>query len=150
MKDAFGGILNLAFVVVFLVLVSGILGMIVNYTKAFRMKNFIISSIEQYESYGCFSGNSLYSDSDCKKKIKESAESIGYHPVRVNCPDATYSLNDSIDTFFCYKENTSESGKYYSIVTQVDINIPIIRNILGLSFFQVHGDTRIINTRYHK
>ena len=46
MKDAFGGILNLAFLAVFLLLVMGILGLIVNYTKAFRMKNFTIDYIE--------------------------------------------------------------------------------------------------------
>ena len=45
MKVAFGGILNLALVVVFLMIVSGVLGLTVSYTKAFNFKNYVISTI---------------------------------------------------------------------------------------------------------
>lgn len=140
MKDAFGGILNLALISVFLLIVSGVLGLTVNYTKAFRMKNVVISTIEQYEGYGCFSNGST----DCKDKIKDGAEKLGYHPVNVNCKGYT----GRIDDLFCYKEQEANGhNKYYSIVTQVDINIPIINKIMGLSFFQVHGDTRVIKRK---
>ena len=139
MKDAFGGILNLVFITLFLVIVSGILAMTVNYTKAFRMKNIVISAIEQYEGYGCFEDDG---ETACLKKIEDGAKSIGYHPVGVNC-----SASDdyhSVSKFFCYKQGTSNGRKerYYTIVTQVDIDIPIVRDIMGLSIFQVHGDTR--------
>ena len=145
MKDAFGGILNLVIIAVFLVIVSGILGLTVNYTKAFRMKNYVISAIEKYEGYGCFGGSS---DTPCKTRIEEGAKSIGYHPVDVNCP--TTEFKQEGNDFFCYKINHSTNGNlYYTITTQVDINIPIINKIMGLSFFQVHGDTRIIKDKTH-
>ena len=58
MRDAFGGIVNIVLVAIFLVIVSGILGLVVNYTKAFRMKNAVISTIEQYEGAdSCFTEN---------------------------------------------------------------------------------------------
>ena len=147
MKDAFGGILNLVLVSVFLVIVSGILGFGVNYIKTFRMKNVVISAIEQYEGAGCF--DTTRGDTGCLTKIDEGARSIGYHPVKVSCPKDYTRVAD----YFCYDEKDGSykgsnpnaiRGKYYSIVTQVDINIPIVKNIMGLSFFQVHGDTRII------
>lgn len=138
MKDAFGGILNLVFITVFLVLVSGILGLTVNYTKAFKMKNAVITGIEQYEGYGCFDSKK---DTACQQKITEYAKSIGYHPVSINCP--TKDDFHSGGQYFCYSERYSSNGKkYYSIITQVDINIPIINRIMGMTFFQVHGDTR--------
>lgn len=139
MKDAFGGILNIVFVVIFLVIVSGILGLIVNYTKAFRMKNIVISAIENFDgASGCFDASS---DSDCKEKIIEGANKIGYHPVNINCSGATEAYS-----YFCYKKEPTANKHYvYTITTQVDINIPIINNIMGLSIFQVHGDTRIVN-----
>ena len=59
MKDAFGGILNLVLIVVFLLLIEGILGLVVNYSKAFRMKNTVISAIERFRGYGCFSSEVL-------------------------------------------------------------------------------------------
>ena len=45
MRDALGGVVNLAMIVVFLVLVCGYLAFNVNYTKAFRVKNYIITSL---------------------------------------------------------------------------------------------------------
>ena len=140
MQDAFGGILNIVLVAVFLVIVEGILGFTVNYTKAFRMKNIVISSIEKYEaSPSCFGGVAS-GDSDCRKSIQNGAKGIGYHPSDLRCPTG-YTKSDD---FFCYKLNyTQVNKKYvYSVVTQVDINIPIINKMMGLSFFQVNGDTR--------
>ena len=51
-----------------------------------------------------------------------------------------------MDNLYCVTSDDSTSGNsyVYTVVTQVDINIPIINKIMGLSFFQVHGDTRVI------
>ena len=144
MKDAFGGILNIVFVAIFLVIVSGILGMIVNYNKAFQMKNIVITAIEQYEgSRGCFSESGI-SDSACRQRIIEGAESIGYSPVDLNCHG--YKSSDNL---FCYEKRDSDSHNHdiFTIVTQVDIDIPIINKIMGLEIFQVHGDTKALIKR---
>ena len=142
MKDAFGGILNLVLIVVFLVIVEGILGLVVNYSKAFRMKNVVISAIERYEGYGCFSSEAT-GRTDCRTMIDNGAKSIGYFPnENLNCSTG-YNRGDN---YFCYRRFDSGSSNYYyyTIVTQIDINIPIINKIVGLDFFQVHGDTRMI------
>lgn len=139
MKDAFGGVLNIIIIAVFLVIVEGILGLVVNYSKAFRMKNAVISAIERYEGLGCFST----ADTDCKDLIQRKAKSIGYAPPgTLNCPQ-DYKM---IDSLYCCKstDSVSKNNYIYSVVTQVDINIPIINKIMGLSFFQVHGDTRVV------
>lgn len=144
MQDAFGGILNIIFIAIFLVIVEGILGLVVNYSKAFRMKNIVISNIERYEGYGCFSDKAS-GNTDCRNKIMDGAKSIGYAPTALlNCDSGNLFVNS--DSLFCYKEQVSNSGNntVYTVVTQVDINIPIINRIMGLSFFQVHGDTRVI------
>ncbi len=140
MRDAFGGIVNIVLVAIFLVIISGILGLVVNYTKAFRMKNTVISTIEQYEgAEGCF-GNS--SATGCQERIQERAKAFGYHPADLNCP-ADYTKSYDL---FCYKKVVSDSKNnyVYTVITQVDIDIPIINKMMGLSIFQVHGDTRAI------
>ena len=136
MKDAFGGIVNIVLVAIFLVIVSGILGLVVNYTKAFRMKNVVISTIEQYQgASGCFDSAGT---TGCMEKMKQKASDFGYSPV-LSCP----SDYDRVEGLFCYKGVETDTGNYtYSIITQVDINIPIINKIMGLSIFQVHGDSR--------
>jgi len=144
-RDAYGGILNIVFIALFLIIVEGILGLVVNYTKAFKMKNSVISTIEQYEASGCFDEAG---DTACIDIIKDRAKNIGYSPVSLKCPDGY----DKIQGLFCYKsERVTTNDKLfgsprmtYRVVTQVDINIPIINKIMGLSFFQVSGDTKII------
>ena len=140
MKDAFGGIVNIVLVAIFLVIISGILGLIVNYTKAFRMKNTVISTVEEYEgACGCFSNTG---SNGCREKIEEKAKSFGYHPTELHCP-SDYTEGYGL---FCYKqvESDSKNNYIYTVITQVDINIPIINKMMGLSIFQVHGDTRAI------
>ena len=140
MRDAFGGILNIFLIALFLVIVEGVLGFTVSYTKAFKMKNMVISAFEEYEGAGC-TNTSTYNTA-CKNRIREGAKRIGYSPANLNC-SGNY---EKVDGFFCYKQNpdgnNEQNKKVYRIVTQVDINIPIINNIMGFSFFQVTGDTR--------
>ena len=152
MKDAFGGILNLALISVFLLIVSGVLGFTVSYTKAFRMKNIVIDAFERYDSLGCLSGDR--EDSACKSKIEAGAESIHYAPNSLNCPNDY----ENMDGLFCYKESNSlkdtggvqhKNVKTFRIITQVDINIPIINKIMGLRIFQVSGDTRELEPTFN-
>lgn len=137
MQDAFGGILNITIVAVFFILVSSILAMTVNYTKAFRMKNYVIATIEQYEGSGCGCGTKTTSGSQtsCRAKIAEHAKSLGYSPKNINCDGG------SIDGLFC----CSVTDGVYSVTTQVDIDFPIIDRVMGMKALQVHGDTRPIN-----
>ena len=145
MKDAFGGIINMVFVALFLVIMIGILGLVVSYTKAFKMKNIIITHIENYEASGCFTA-----DTACMNKIKASAEGIGYGS-RITCPADFIK----IDGLFCYKEmistktenHISDRPISYRIITQVDLDLPIISSIFSINFFQVIGDTRVIETK---
>ncbi len=145
MRDAFGGILNVFIIAVFLVIISGILGFIVNYNKAFRMKNTIISIVEQYDgAKGCFS-DTASGETDCRKRIKKAAEKYGYEPAALNCSNKREYTYKNSDGLFCYALVDSENQGKHSIckiITQVDINIPIIENIMGLEIFQIHGDSR--------
>ena len=151
MKEAFGGIFNMVFIIIFLVIVIGVLGLVFSYTKAFKMKNAIISIIEEYEGSGCTPemtpGSSI--DTACRNKVKLAAEGLAYNPTSLNCSEPGFY---NAEGYFCYKKDVypkNISGvnyhfATYRIITQVDINFPIIQRIMGLSFFQVGGDTKEI------
>ena len=49
MKEAYGGIFNIVFIVIFLVIAIGVLGLTFSYTKAFKMKNAVVGAMEEYE-----------------------------------------------------------------------------------------------------
>ena len=151
MKDAFGGILNLLFLAVFLLLVSGILGLIVNYTKAFKMKNIVIDTIERYEG-ACKSDTS-----PCMDTIKSKARDISYSPTMKSCQDGTYRLMGAADGgagYFCMKAESMEDYNQeafltgtpciFTVTTQSDISLPILSHILNFNIFRVTGNTEII------
>ncbi len=153
MRDAFGGIINLSMIVIFLVLVCGYLAFNVNYTKAFRVKNYIITTFEQYE------GNCDDSGDACVQKISDYIRQIGYNAPDFNLNSVGYE-NCSAGTCgcqegYCYQmhevrdenEGVSENNRqvYYTITTQINIDIPIINKIMpGLKIFQVSGNTKLI------
>ena len=150
MRDAFGGVANLVIIVVFLTLVSGYLAFNVNYTKAFRVKNKIISTIEQFEGQ-CEVKPTNVGHSEIQSYMK----SLGYEAPNLNLKDeengASWDCGDGAG--YCIKkividpikEGSTEDKKnraYFKVVTQINIDIPIINKILpGLKIFQISGDT---------
>ncbi len=149
MRDSLGGAVNIIIIVVFIVIALGYMAFNVNYTKAFRMKNKIISEYEKANGK-CESG------SGCYNSIIDYAHEIGYEPNRnsFKCPSDFRSDNHHL---YCYKSyvvsrreapnesiNDRADGKYYRIVTKINIEIPIIDNILDLNIFKVSGDTKTL------
>ncbi len=156
MKEAFGGIFNIMFIVIFLVIMIGVLGLVFSYTKAFQMKNAIISVIEEDEGSGCYPealGGASH-DTACRNKIKEKARGLAYNPVSLNCSSVDNSSGYNVpvykaDNIYCYEMTTrvKSDGKRYAVfkvITQVDISFPIIERIMGFRFFQASGDTKEI------
>ena len=163
MRDAFGGLLNIVIIVVFMTLVSGYLAFNVSYAKAFKVKNKIISTIENYNGSCDF----LNVDNQCYKDISAYEHAIGYQAninisedsICTGAPTAGFSscnCNEALG--FCWLESKKEvkdgmdgktittiKYKSFRIVTQVYIDLPIINRLLpNLSIFQVTGDTKDI------
>ena len=150
MRDAMGGTVTLVIIVVFIVIALGYMAFNVNYTKAFRMKNKIISVDEDYN------GNC---NSNCEAAIKNYAKSIGYslgNDLECAAWDANFQASSS--KLYCYQEVTckdcvtQENGSsviadqhYYRIVTKINVEIPIINNSIGLKMFYITGDTKTFN-----
>lgn len=144
MRDAFGGIVNITIIIVFLVIVSGYLAFNVNYTKAFRVKNKIITTIEQYE------GNCSNVGGACDQAITDYMREIGYS-VQTGFTIEGYECKNG----YCIKrinvdDNTgavfeNDEKVYYEVATVIYIDIPIINKIMPhLKVFQVTGTTKVI------
>jgi len=151
MRDAFGGIFTLQFIVIFIIVVNCFLAFSVNYTKAFRAKNEIRSIIEKNEGLTCCA----------MKQIMEVLNENNYRlGTATSCPDG-YDIATGPDNtrYFCYKiekvdangtndEKNVYKGAYYSIITYVNLNIPIFSNIFertsAQNIFAVKGETALI------
>lgn len=154
MRDAFGGLINIVIIIVFLLIVSGYLAFNVSYAKAFRVKNKIISTIEEFEGQCDFSKN----DDKCVQIINTYMRQIGYSPLgseKVNANKSNFDApanckpaNVNCQTGYCTMKCEYQSGSiatnyyYYRVVTYVTLDIPIINKIMsGMTVFQVTGDT---------
>lgn len=151
MRDSIGGAVSIVIIVAFIVIVLSYLAFNVNYTKAFRMKNKIVATYEDYDGE-CTGVNDTSGGSNintCFGAITDYASDVGYKPGELECRDGWQKAG----SYYCYKEipvkGTScsncvkeEEKKYYKIATKINIEIPIIKNIFNLQFFWVTGDTK--------
>lgn len=151
-----GGTVVLVIIVVFIVIVSGYMAFNVNYTKAFRVKNKVVDSFNKYGDICKTPG------SPCDKEITEYAKSVGYGSTEFGASCDGKLLDDSdlrtlhsgANGLYCYAEFDKVVTKddatvisdgeyhYYTIITKVDINIPLIEDSLGLRYLTVRGDTK--------
>ena len=150
MRDAVGGVFNITFIAIFLVIVSGYLAFSVSYNKAFKVKNKVISVLEQYQ----------HVNDTSKGKIIDYMNSIGYNASDITSYSGDKNSNDGCSWIcptdlrgVCYKwHQDTDSGNaglskgYFSVRTAVDIDIPIFNKFLPfMNFFQTSGDTMTIN-----
>ncbi|MBQ2639909.1 MAG: hypothetical protein IJF92_04010 [Bacilli bacterium] len=145
MRDAIGGSVNMFFVAVFIAVVSGYLAFSVNYTKAFRMKNKIITTFEQYK--GC---EGTTNQSSCNTEIEAYRNNIGYNS------DISCESGWTRGSCYCYKKvltatkdaNHSYDEAYYKVKTNIVIDIPVINKIMPhIKALDVSGNTKIIVLR---
>lgn len=147
MRDAIGQVFALQIILAFVLLINGYMAYSVNYTRAFRVKNQIVNIIEQYEGPTNDEGMEKINDYINKMTYNVSnqqmlnyindnpgAECPGYNGWCYVAHDV--SINDG---------DGQRNGTYYSVVTFVNIDIPVINNLIGLgNFLQVVGETRTI------
>lgn len=147
MRDAIGQVFALQVILIFVLLINGYMAYSVNYTRAFRVKNQIVNIIEQYEGPD---------NEEAIAKINAYIDNMSYD---VDNRQMNQFLNNNQGascpgyTGWCYVPHTVSStgadedrnGVYYTVVTFVNIDIPVINNLIGLgNFLQVVGETRTI------
>lgn len=130
----------------------------INYSKAFKAKNKIITLVEKY-------GDGISSDDSVKTNFKTEVDrelgNGGYQTISLSksadelCgkyydktsgketliyPSATdVNLKRSYD--FCLIRKESETGPYYQVITFMRFEIPVIQDLM---FFPVRGETKVL------
>lgn len=162
MKDAIGGTFTITAIIVALIIIMCLMAFAVNYSKAFRVKNEVRSIIEKNDGL----------TPKAQQEITELMRKFNYYldeQYESVCRSQGYevfnglSANGGNGVRFCVKCHLADSnigetnedpeyrGAYYSIMTFVDVDIPIINNIIPFtgSLFSVKGETAIIYARHN-
>ena len=144
MRDAIGQVFTLQIILALVLLINGYMAYSVNYTRAFRVKNQIINIIEQYEGV---------ENEEGKQKINDYVARMNYEVSNALVNDARSNGYECFKEGWCYKAHKvstadgdgERTGTYYTVLTFVNIDIPVINKIIGLgSFLSVTGETRTI------
>lgn len=148
MRDAIGQVFALQVILAFVLLINGYMAYSVNYTRAFRVKNQIVNIIEQYE--GPYNDEAI---AKINNYIAQMTYKVPPKLVQEFLEDYSSSDEKSCQNGWCYVAHDvsiddadgERTGKYYSVVTFVNINIPVINNLVGLGdFLRVVGETKTI------
>lgn len=146
MRDAIGGAMTIQIIIIFLLLINGYLAFSVNYTKAFRTKNQIISIIEQHE------GLTPPAQEKIRSYLTQAHYKVGAEYFRKAeqkgyvCFEGGYCVKaTAIDDTGSNDPGNTYRGSYYSVITFVNIDVPIINKIFPFfDVFQVKGETKTI------
>ena len=144
MRDAIGQVFTLQIILAFVLLINGYMAYSVNYTRAFRVKNQIINIIEQYEGV---------QNEEGRQKINDYVARMNYEVSNTLINNARSNGYECFREGWCYKATNvstaggdgERTGTYYTVLTFVNIDIPVINQIIGLGqFLSVSGETRTI------
>ena len=153
MREAFGGTWILGFVVLFIVLFSGYLAVSVNYTKAFKVKNRIISIIEENEGYTSSnysnmdteSISTLQNSNSTEDKIYAFLRDIGYATTEVSSSRCTNNDSEYKTGGYCLATIETSQGTYYRVTSFIKLEIPIVWFNITIP---ITGETRVLyNTK---
>ncbi len=148
MRESIGGTWLLGFVVLFIVLFSAFLAFSINYTKAFKVKNFIINTIEENDGFSSFKGGNvttltddqLKSNLDTESKVYNYLKKTGYATTTIDsskCEEDRYWHEGG----YCVKKITTENGAYYKVTSFINIEIPLIWQTFTIP---IKGETKIL------
>ncbi len=145
MRDAVGGSVSIYIIMFFLALINGYLAYSVNYTKAFRVKNRIVSIIEEQEGF----------TASAKAEIEEYVKDHAYYVQFGMTQGARDEGYECFAAGYCVSrkpagesENIEDEELYrgwnYQVRTFVNIDIPVINKVLPAMgiYLNVEGETR--------
>ena len=133
MREAIGSTFLFKIMIVFIFFFTAFLAIAINYAQAFKAKNQVINALEQSEGYNDTS----------KERIAEVASSSGYFR-NVNCEvdyERATDRNGMPLNGICIKRTDASPGAYYSVITYIHFDFPIIGNLISIP---VRGETKLI------
>lgn len=152
MRDAIGNTFIINLLMVFIGVMSALLVGSVSYSKAFKVKNRIIYTIEKYGGWNVEADDYNVVQAEIEANLKV----IGYplvvsNPFVGGCPNKAGAKivygghsngGAARNTYhYCVYEYQSDKGRYYGVTTFMHFDIPLIGNYLE---FPVTGKTKAL------
>ena len=154
MRESIGGAWLFGIVIIFIFFFSAFLAYSISYTKAFNVKNNIISFIEQNEGYNTTDMDlASLSDEDLNKTVEGKSYKLirnaGYNysgAQGITCDGTIHGVpNMTTEGGYCivkYCPNgVSNSNTHYKVTTYIALKLPVINVTVKIP---ISGETRTI------
>ena len=134
MRNAIGNALLFNIVITMIILIIAFLAGSLSYTKAFRVKNNILNSVEKNNGYNQEEIDALLSEVGYRVNSQgmQNCEVLGKGGV---------VLNTASNYRYCIVKYTVTHGVYYGVTAYMYFDIPLINSLLE---FPVYGESKVI------
>lgn len=148
MRDAISETFDLTVLMVVIFIVCMIIAFAVNYSKAYRMKEYAISLIEKDNCLLVRSFSSISSDSsrntEFTSKLYAEAKRLGYSPnISNSCNDGACNIYGvTIKTKnSSYTDSNNIIYENVLVTTYVGLDIPFVNKIFDFGYMKLTGET---------
>lgn len=152
MRDAFGGAFMIKLLIVFIVIYVTFIAIALNYAKAFKVKNKVISYIEENEIINMEQMSTKAQQEMDEYIAKEIVKKMGYD-VSIKCPPVYDYCKNGILIVPSDSTGSNKIGTYYTVTTTFGWEIPFLNILLKLNdengatttgYWTISGETRTI------
>ena len=138
MKSAVGNSMVVYIILTVLVFMISFFAVSISYSKAFRVNNAIVSSIEMNKEF-------------VESEVNEVLRQVGYRVEPLGssnyCGPNTVNNSSGGNYRYCVYEHTFSragyTGKYYSVRTYLYFDVPLMGNMFDFRY-PINGQTRVI------
>ena len=147
MREAIGSTWLTGIIITFIAIFSGFLAYSISYTKAFKVKNTVLSIIENKEGFYTspydlrnISESALKDDTTTEAEIFKYIKSLGYNYTMFDNKSNPCKEGELMEGGYCLIKYCPENGGvYYKVTSYISLSLPIIN--LGINI-PVTGETK--------
>ncbi len=158
MREAIGGTWITQLIIIFMLVFVAFLALALNYTKAFKVKNEILTIIEKREGITTGENSTIALINNYLKnnayRVQKNCEVGSYGVASLDSPTITEVRNKSVKYYYCiskmksptsnYPTNNNNKGKvFYKVDIFFYFNLPVLGDLFT---FDISGSTNNIAT----
>lgn len=120
MRDAFGGSLMIGLLLTFILIYVAFMAVVVKYASAYRLKNYVINLVEQYEYNG--GDTKFIEDNLVGKNVEKNNIAMTNHCASEKEADGTAKMVGGYAV--CIVSRGDDDTTYYKVITYVSVSLP--------------------------
>lgn len=147
MREVSGTTWSFQMIILFILIFAAFLTLVLNYSKAYSVKNEFLSIVEKYdgvtpESVGILDSYLNANSYRTKGKCPTNDENEIWYGAPLLDGSAPEEANSNTSYYYCYNvQNISENQIYYNVIVFYRFNLPVIGEI---ATYKIKGRTNSI------